>query len=129
MKQLQAIGVVADGNFMIGYPDERLEELTATFLLARRLMDAGLIGCQFFMVQPFPGTRLFDASIANGQLAPSWHWDELGWSKGSPFAHLQIDKAILKYSWNLVWRLLNRDSRVTEFAGQLSALDEGRRRN
>ena len=129
VKQLQAIGVVADGNFMIGYPDERLEELTATFLLARRLMDAGLIGCQFFMVQPFPGTRLFDASIADGQLAPSWHWDELGWSKGSPFAHLQIDKAILKYSWNLVWRLLNRDSRVTEFAGQLSALDEGRRRN
>lgn len=126
VQQLNKVGLVADGNFMIGYPDESLEELTATFLLARRLMDTGLIGCQFFIVQPFPGTRLFDESIANGQLAPAWHWDELGWSKGSPFEHPQIDKPTLKYSWSLVWRLLNTDTRIKEFAAQLN--DESGRR-
>ena len=46
-----------------------------SFLLARRGMDAGLVGCQFFMVQPFPGTALFEECIANGQLKKSWHWD------------------------------------------------------
>ena len=82
-------------------------------------MDAGLIGCQFIMVQPFPGSRLFEESLANGQLSASWHWDELGWSKGSPFNHLQIDKPTLKYSWELAWRLLNSDGRVREFSKQL----------
>ena len=50
------------------------------------------------MVQPFPGTKLFDESLANGQLSPNWHWDELGWSKGSPFMAPQIDHEVLKYS-------------------------------
>jgi anaerobic magnesium-protoporphyrin IX monomethyl ester cyclase len=119
VRKVTQAGLVADGNFMIGYPDETLDELTKTFLLARRLMDAGLVGCQFFMVQPFPGTRLFDDSLASGQLSPTWHWDDLGWSKGSPFTRPQVDKQLLKYSWSLVWQLLNRDPRVREFSDQL----------
>jgi anaerobic magnesium-protoporphyrin IX monomethyl ester cyclase len=119
VRKVTAAGLVADGNFMIGYPDETLEELTETFLLARRLMDAGLIGCQFFMVQPFPGTRLFEESLASGQLSPSWRWDDFGWSKGSPFTNPCIDAQLLKYTWSLVWQLLNRDARVREFGDQL----------
>jgi len=116
---IHAAGLVADGNFMIGYPDETLDELTATFLLARRMMDAGLVGCQFFLVQPFPGTQLFDDSLANGQLPPDWHWDDLGWSKGSPFVRPAVSKDILKYSWSLVWKLLNHGDRVRAFVDQL----------
>lgn len=108
------VGLVADANFMIGYPDETLEELTNTFLLARRVMDAGLVAVQFFMVQPFPGSKLFEECIANGQLPADWHWDQLGWSKGCPFTHPQIDKATLKYTWSLVWKLLNRETRIEE---------------
>jgi anaerobic magnesium-protoporphyrin IX monomethyl ester cyclase len=119
VRTLKRMGLAADGNFMIGYPDETPEELTETFLLARRLMDEGLIGCQFFMVQPFPGSQLFNDSIASGQLPASWHWDDIGWSKGSPFTHPLIDKQVLKYSWSLVWKLLNRPQRVREFEEQL----------
>jgi hypothetical protein len=78
------------------------------------------------MVQPFPGTQLFEESLADGQLPASWHWDDLGWSKGSPFARLKIDKQLLKYSWNLVWRLLNKPTRVEEFSGQLTQADRRR---
>jgi radical SAM superfamily enzyme YgiQ (UPF0313 family) len=120
VQRMSRIGIVASGNFMIGYPDETQDELTQTFLLARRAMDAGLAACSFFMVQPFPGTLLYEESIANGQLAPDWHWDDLGWSKGSPFRHPTISKDVLKYSWELVWKLLNRDSRVGAVADQLS---------
>jgi anaerobic magnesium-protoporphyrin IX monomethyl ester cyclase len=119
VRTLTKAGLAADGNFMIGYPDETLAELTSTFVLARRLMDAGLIGCQFFMVQPFPGTQLFDESLAKGRLPATWSWDELGWSKGSPFVSTPIDNQTLKYSWQLVWRLLNRDTRIEEFSKQL----------
>lgn len=120
VRKMNRIGIVASGNFMIGYPDETTDELTNTFMLARRAMDAGLAACSFFMVQPFPGTLLFEESIKSGQLAPDWHWDDLGWSKGSPFLHPKINKETLKYCWELVWKLLNRDSRVGSVADQLS---------
>lgn len=114
IRKLDDIGIVADANFMIGYPDETPEELTNTFLLARRVMDAGLVAVQFFMVQPFPGSRLFDEALASGQLRPDWHWDDLGWSKGSPFVNPATDRDTLKYCWSLVWKLLNRPTRVAE---------------
>ena len=120
IKKLNKVGIVADGNFMIGYPDEDFEELTNTFMLAKKQMDVGMIACQFFMVQPFPGSALFDESIANGQLSPSWDWDEMGWSKGSQFNQPKIDKKILKYCWSLVWKLLNNEDRVKEFTKQLA---------
>lgn len=118
---MRRVGIHADGNFMIGYPDETLDELTQTFLLARRAMEAGLVGVGFFIVQPFPGTALFDRCLRDGQLRPDWHWDDLGWSKGSPFERPLIDKQVLKYSWSLAWRLLNPIARVEEISGQLRA--------
>lgn len=121
IRKLSDAGIVADANFMIGYPDETLDELTETFLLARRVMDAGLVAVQFFMVQPFPGSRLFNDSVASGQLPANWHWDELGWSKGSPFVSPVIDKATLKYCWSLVWKLLNRGTRIAEIHGMMPA--------
>lgn len=119
IKKINAAGLVADANFMIGYPDETPDELTETFLLARRAIDAGILQVQFFIVQPFPGSRLFEESLANGQLPADWHWDELGWSKGSPFQRPAVDKAVLKYTWSLVWKLLNREARVAEVTEQL----------
>ena len=114
IRKMNDIGIVTDANFMIGYPDETLDELTNTFLLARRAIDAGVVAVQFFMVQPFPGSKLFEESIANGQLRPDWHWDDLGWCKGSPFTNPAIDRGTLKYCWSLVWKLLNRDTRIEE---------------
>lgn len=124
VKKLNASGIAADGNFMIGYPDETPEELANTFLLARDQMDSGMVGCQFFIVQPFPGTVLFEESLAQGYLSKSWHWDELGWSKGSVFENLKVDRDTLKFCWSLVWKLLNKGSRVKEFHSQLSQCRE-----
>ena len=120
IRTMSRMGFTITGNFMIGYPDETPDELTQTFLLARRAMDAGLTGCGFFMVQPFPGTVLFDQALASGQLPANWHWDGLGWSKQSPFQKLLIDPDLLKYCWSLVFRLLNRDERNVEWMQQMN---------
>ena len=119
VKKLNKAGIVADGNFMIGYPDETPTELKNTFLLARDQMDAGMVGCQFFMVQPFPGSEIFDATLRSGQLSKDWHWDELGWSKGSVFSGLKVDANTLKYCWSLVYQLLNKQGRIKEWKGQI----------
>jgi radical SAM superfamily enzyme YgiQ (UPF0313 family) len=119
IRKLAEAGIAADANFMIGYPDETPEELEKTFDLARRVMQGGLLGCQFFMVQPFPGSKLFDDTLASGMLPSTWHWDELGWSKGSPFERLLIDKHHLKAAWRSMWQQLNPQSRVGELSEQL----------
>ncbi|MEU9123223.1 radical SAM protein [Streptomyces sp. NPDC048506] len=111
---MREMGFTINGNFMVGYPDETLDELTQTFWLARRAMDSGLNGCGFFMVQPFPGTTLYDEAMANGQLDPSTRPDDMGFSKAqspSPFRSLLIDPQVLQYSRNLAYALLNKDQR------------------
>ncbi|MFE4857449.1 B12-binding domain-containing radical SAM protein [Streptomyces sp. NPDC056670] len=108
------MGFTTNANFMVGYPDETLEELSQTYMLARRAMDAGLDGCGFFMVQPFPGTVLYDESVASGQMERLTRPDDMGWSKSqspSPFRNLQIDPQVLHYSRNLAFAMLNRDVR------------------
>jgi radical SAM superfamily enzyme YgiQ (UPF0313 family) len=112
------MGFTINGNFMVGYPDETLEELSQTYLLARRAMDAGLHGCGFFVVQPFPGTVIYDEAVASGQLDPSYDWDQMGWSKlkaPSPYRNLRVDPQLLNYSRNLVFALLNTDRRSPEW--------------
>ncbi|WP_051950776.1 B12-binding domain-containing radical SAM protein [Actinacidiphila yeochonensis] len=111
---MSEMGFTTNANFMVGYPDETLDELSETYAMARRAMDAGLDGCGFFMVQPFPGTVLYDQAVASGQLDPDMRPDDMGWSKSqspSPFRHLRIDPQVLHYSRNLAFALLNTDRR------------------
>jgi anaerobic magnesium-protoporphyrin IX monomethyl ester cyclase len=118
VRVMSDMGFTINGNFMVGYPDETLDELSQTYLLARRAMDAGLTGCGFFVVQPFPGTVLYDEAIASGQLDPEYTWDSMGWSKiksPSPYRNLKIDPYLLNYSRNLVFALLNRDRRTDQW--------------
>ncbi|WKE69210.1 B12-binding domain-containing radical SAM protein [Streptomyces sp. WP-1] len=114
IRTMADMGFTTNANFMVGYPDETLEELSQTYMLARRAMDAGLDGCGFFMVQPFPGTALYDEAVASGQLDPVTRPDDMGWSKSqspSPFRDLKIDPQVLHYSRNLAFAMLNSDRR------------------
>ncbi|MFE6311716.1 B12-binding domain-containing radical SAM protein [Streptomyces rochei] len=114
VRVMSEMGFTTNGNFMVGYPDESIDELSQTYLLARQAMDAGLDGCGFFMVQPFPGTVLYDQAVADGQLDPTMRPDDMGWSKSqspSPFRNLKINQDVLHYSRNLAFALLNGDKR------------------
>jgi radical SAM superfamily enzyme YgiQ (UPF0313 family) len=116
VRVMKHLGFVINGNFMVGYPDETLDELTSTYYLAKEAMDAGLDACGFFMVQPFPGTVLFDEGVANGQVEAG-RWDTMGWSKltsPSPYHGLQIDPRVLNYSRGLMYSLLNPGIRSPE---------------
>jgi anaerobic magnesium-protoporphyrin IX monomethyl ester cyclase len=115
---MSQMGFTTNGNFMVGYPDETLEELSETYLLAKKTIDAGLSGCGFFMVQPFPGTVLYDEGIASGQLDPTVRPDNMGWSKAqspSLYRGLLINPQVLQYSRNLAFALLNDDKRSREW--------------
>ena len=62
------MGFKTQGFFTIGYPDETLDELDETFMLAKRLVNVGLAYANFYIVTPYPGTALYEMAMKNGNL-------------------------------------------------------------
>ena len=111
VKKMKDIGIATDGNIMMGFPDETPDELTQSFIFAKRHMEAGMDGLGFFIVQPLPGTKLYHQTIANGQLSPDWHPDEIGWVKGSMFENMLIPNEVLIYCRRMMWQVLGLDEK------------------
>ncbi len=65
------------GNYMIGYPDETMEEIETTLQLARDHMSYGMDAASFFVVVPLPGSALYDLSIAEGHFSPDFDPDNM----------------------------------------------------
>ncbi|MGW4502734.1 B12-binding domain-containing radical SAM protein [Micromonospora sp. NPDC004336] len=65
------------GNYMMGYPDETLEEIETTIRLAKEHVSYGLDAANFFLVVPLPGAPLFDMAIAGGHISPDFDPDTM----------------------------------------------------
>ncbi len=76
------LGLKVPGNFMIGFPDETPEELASTVALAKNLIQEGLTYASFFIVVPYPGSKLFDEAIVQGHLDKDFDPDLFHW--GNP---------------------------------------------
>ena len=63
----KAAGIIAIGSFIIGYPDETVEDARQTVALIRRL-DTHMINLNFFIV--VPGAYIYYQLIEEGRLAP-----------------------------------------------------------
>ncbi len=71
------------GNYMIGYPDETLEEVETTIQLGRDHMSYGLDSANFFIVIPLPGTPIFDIAVAGGYLKPDFDPDTMNFLRAN----------------------------------------------
>ncbi len=105
-----AAGIKTAGNYMIGYPDETLEEIFSTIMMAKRHVHQGMNHAQMFAVVPFPGTMLYDQVVAAGQLDPSFNTDQMKWTK-SILKGLAVPADTLEHIRQLAWLTVNR----TEF--------------
>jgi radical SAM superfamily enzyme YgiQ (UPF0313 family) len=77
IRAMKDYGFQIFGNYMIGYPDETLEEIQTTIDLARAHVSYGLDAANFFIVVPLPGTPLFDLAIAQGNIRPDFDPDTM----------------------------------------------------
>ena len=68
-ERTKAAGIRVTSNYMLGLPDERPEDLDATFELHQRL-DPDAFG--YFVFYPYPGTPLFETCLDQGLLPPDW---------------------------------------------------------
>lgn len=117
LKSLEAHNIRAAGNYMIGYPDETELEIQETILMAKRHVDEGLNHALFFTVVPFPGSRLYDMAIANGQLDAEFDPDTMRWTK-SILRGLAMPTDSLERIRQLAWLTVNRTEYVNYKIGQ-----------
>jgi len=70
-------------NYMIGFPDETLEEVNTTIEFARKNAELGVDTSGFFIVMPLPGTELFDYCMEKGHLPKDFDIDRMSWRKAN----------------------------------------------
>jgi radical SAM superfamily enzyme YgiQ (UPF0313 family) len=80
LEAIKRHGLRVNGNYMLGYPDETLEEMEETVALARDHRSHGLDVANFFCVMPLPGTLIFDWALAEGKIAPDFDSDMMNWT-------------------------------------------------
>lgn len=104
-------GLKISGFFTIGYPDETYEELTETFLFAKELIDAGLTTAAFYIITPYPGSKLYDYAVANGH-APH-ELDLINMKFAVPtMINTLISPDVLRYTRKLVYQLINSKKHI-----------------
>ena len=83
IRTCKEFGLTTSGNYMMGWPDETLEELNETIDLARLHKSYGLDSVYPLIVIPLPGTPLFDMVRKSGHLPADWNPDRINWTKAN----------------------------------------------
>jgi radical SAM superfamily enzyme YgiQ (UPF0313 family) len=99
--------ITVAGNYMLGFPDETLEEMYSTILSAKRHMEEGLDHALFFTVIPYPGSALYDEVIARGQLDPGFNTDNMKLTR-TVLKNTPVTPETLGAIRQLAWLTVNR---------------------
>lgn len=105
-------GIRVSGNYMLGYPDESIDEIFQTITMAKRNVEEGLDYALFFAVVPFPGSELFEMAVRDGHIDRDFNPDEMRWTK-SIMRNMRVDPSTLEHLRQLAWLLVNRSEYVS----------------
>lgn len=106
IRVLKEFGLTTAGNYILGWPDETLEELNQTIDLARLHRSFGIHSVNFFNAIPLPGTPLFDMAGKSGHLPADWNPDRANWGKTS-MINTCIPPEELEERRRAAWKSLN----------------------
>lgn len=109
IKACKGYGLRIAGNYMLGYPDETLEEIETTVEMARRHAEYGLDALNFFLVMPLPGTPLYDMACAGGHISPDFNPDTMNWTRAN-MKNTLVPAARLEEIRDNAWETLNPES-------------------
>src|SRR5206468_326069 len=81
----QSVGLRTCATFIIGSPEEREEDIEASFALAKELRADYTA---FYYATPYPGTKLYDMALEKG-----WISDEIAFDEN--WVHRQPQRPVL----------------------------------
>lgn len=102
-----AAGIHTAGNYIIGYPDETIDEIYTTILAAKTHVEQGLNHAAIFAMVPFPGTRIYEMCLELGMIDPDFDTDIMKWTKSS-LKNTPVSPEALEYLRQLAWLTVNR---------------------
>lgn len=94
------------GNYMLGYPDETMEEIERTLDLARDHVSWGLDAANFFLVVPLPGSPLYDQAVAGGHISEDFDPDMMNIYRANMSGTL-VPRDVLEEIRHRAWNDIN----------------------
>lgn len=80
VRTIQSHGIVVTGSFMVGFPHETKEQIDTTF---RRATELNMDSISISIVNPLPGTGLYEECEAEGLFHDDFDPQEIRWSRES----------------------------------------------
>lgn len=99
-------GIVCNGNFIMGWPDETEEEMTMTREAARRFIEIGGKSASFMAAMPYPGTPLHEQALEAGYLPTPVDPDRYNW-RGVLMKNTAVPPERLATIIDEAWREVN----------------------
>lgn len=103
-KLTKKVGIQTFASFMIGYPQETEETIKKTFRLAKEI---GPDMAQFVILQPLPGTELWDWMQKEGMIPKDVKWDKYITDEGYVdlvFKHPRFSQDELREICSKLWK-------------------------
>lgn len=108
------------GNYIFGYPHETLEQINATYNLAKQHKDSGLDYVNFHLLTPFPGTVLYDYAIEHNLLDEV---DPASYHLYESVMKLEVSNDILTDILTTKWKKLNGSDRIDNIRKRQSSIE------
>jgi len=108
IKALKKNNIRMDGNYIIGFPDETLEEVMNTVKFAKQNAEWGVDTTGFFICMPLPGTEMFDYCIKHGLLHEDFNIDKMNWRKAN-MINTPVSPTDLESIRDKAWEEVNSD--------------------
>ena len=121
IRMIKRYNLKVGGNYMLGYPDETLDEIEATVELGRQHRAAGIDWCNLYAVLPLPGTPLFDLAIKSGWLPPNFNPDRMSWTRSS-IINSVVPASKIEAIRQAAWLELNSSTFIEHRKSMIAAL-------
>ena len=113
LKTIKKIHFETDVFFVVGFPDETMQQINNTISYARRLPVDNIA---YYFATPYPGTELYDICRQRGYLSPNFDYQQLRVGKANistpNFRREKIERLIAKEMLLFRMRLLFRNPLV-----------------
>lgn len=77
VEKLRKVGIISEGSFMVGFPGETKEQIDNTF---KRAQEFGFDRISISIVNPLPGTDLYDECVEKDLLHKDFNPQKVRWS-------------------------------------------------
>ena len=75
--KLRQVGIISEGSFMVGFPHETKNQVDATF---KKAQEFGFDRISISIVNPLPGTPLYEMCVKDNLLYPDFDPQNIRWS-------------------------------------------------